>query len=73
MNNIILKKSPKIDFYAYDDMQHVELNKPWFPRLAKWLRVITWIFNGVPYFPNAETYKKSNIIIHSVQISLWVV
>ncbi len=50
-------------FYAYNDLQSIELDKIWFPRLAKWLRIITWIFNGVPYFPSAETCKKANCII----------
>ena len=25
-------------FYSYQDLQFIELNKPWFPKLAKWLR-----------------------------------
>ncbi|MEQ9301883.1 MAG: hypothetical protein RIF33_25105 [Cyclobacteriaceae bacterium] len=82
--NILLKKSPKIEFqlldngfqvideqtedhsgyYAYNDLQSVELNNPWFPRFAKWLRVITCICNVVPFFPHAESYKKANIIFH---------
>lgn len=59
-------------FYLYDDFQSVELNKTWFPLLAKWLRAITWIFNGVPYFPDAETCKKANIIIHLRKLNLGV-
>ena len=27
-------------FYSYNDLQSIELNKVWFPRLAKWLRII---------------------------------
>ena len=77
--NIILKKSPKIEFqlldngfqiideqternsgfYPYDDIQSIKLNNAWFPRFANWLRAITWIFNGVPFFPDAESCKKS--------------
>ncbi len=94
LENIILKKSPKIEFqfrdngfhlideqternsgfYSYTDLRAVELNKIWFPRLAKWLRAITWIFNGVPLFPNAESYKKANIIIKfgNSKIGLWL-
>ncbi len=61
-------------FYAYGDLQSIELNKTWFPRLAKWLRVITWIFNGVPFFPDAETCKKANIIIHfgKSRLGVWL-
>lgn len=61
-------------FYAFKDLKSIELNKIWFPRLAKWLRVITWIFNGVPFFPDAESYKKANVIIHFKQMKLgiWV-
>ena len=61
-------------FYAYDDLQSIELNKTWFPRLAKWLRAITWIFNGVPLFPDAESYKKANVTIHlkKMKLGLWL-
>ena len=61
-------------FYSYNDLQAIELNKPWFPRLAKWLRVITWIFNGVPYFPDAETCKKANLIFHykKGKLGIWL-
>lgn len=61
-------------YYAYEDLQSIELNKPWFPRFAKWLRIITWICNGVPYFPDANTYKKANIIFSDGkrQFGLWL-
>lgn len=61
-------------FYSYNDLQSIELNYVWFPRLAKWLRVITWIFNGVPYFPDAESYKKANLIINSrkAKLGIWL-
>ena len=92
--NIVLKKSPRIEFllldngfqlvdeqternsgfYSYSDLRSIELNKTWFPRLAKWLRIITWILNGVPYFPDAETCKKSNVIIHfsKLKLGMWL-
>lgn len=51
-------------FYPYCDLQSIELNKTWFPWFAKWLRALTWVFNnGVPFFPDAESYKKANVII----------
>ncbi len=61
-------------FYSYKDLQSIELNKTWFPRLAKWLRIFTWIFNGVPFFPDAETWKKSNVIIHfrKTKLGIWL-
>lgn len=92
--NIILKKTPKIEFqlldngfqlideqteqnsgfYAYHDLQFVELNKAWFPRLATGLRAFTWILNGVPFFPDAETCKKANVIIHfrKMKLGMWL-
>ncbi|WP_273565706.1 hypothetical protein [Maribacter halichondriae] len=59
--------------YSYNDVQSIELNKIWFPTLAKWLRIITWIFNGAPYFPDAETCKKANLIIHLKKESWYMV
>lgn len=61
-------------FYTYSDLQSVELNHLWFPRFAKWVRVITWIFNGVPYFPDAASYKKSNLIIQfkNTKLGIWL-
>ena len=61
-------------FYSYNDLLSIELNKIWFPRVAKWLKIITWIFNGVPYFPDAETYKKSNIKINcrEKKLGIWL-
>ena len=55
-------------------MQSIELNKIWFPRLARWLRIITWIFNGVPFFPDAESCKKANVIIHfrEMKLGMWL-
>ncbi|MFH6604346.1 hypothetical protein ACEZ3G_12715 [Maribacter algicola] len=60
--------------YNYSDLEYVELNKIWFPKLAKWLRIITWIFNGVPYFPDQKSYKKANVIIHlkKENIGIWL-
>ena len=61
-------------FYAYHDLQSIDLNRVWFPRLAKWLMILTWILNGVPYFPDAESYKKANLIIHfrKVRLGIWL-
>ena len=60
--------------YNYSDLESVELNKIWFPKLAKWLRIITWIFNGVPYFPDADAYKKANIVItlKKKKLGIWL-
>ncbi|MFT4535152.1 MAG: hypothetical protein ACJA1A_001806 [Saprospiraceae bacterium] len=92
--NIVLKKSPKIEFqlldngfqlvdeqtelnsgfYSYSDLRSIELNKTWYPRLAKWLRIITWILNGVPYFPDAESCKKAKVIMHfrKIKLGMWL-
>ena len=61
-------------FYSYNDLQSIELDKVWFPRLAKWLRIFTWIFNGVPFFPDAESYKKAKVIIHfkKMKLNMWL-
>ena len=61
-------------FYFYNDLQSIELNMVWFPKLANWLRTITWILNGVPYFPDAESYKKANLIIHfkKTKLGIWL-
>ncbi len=92
--NIILKKSPKIEFqfldngfqlideqternsgfYYYNDLQSIELNKIWFPKLAKWLRLLTWIFNGVPFFPDAKSCKTANVIFNfgKTKLGMWL-
>ncbi len=61
-------------FYSYNNLQSIKLNMIWFPRLAKWLRIITWIFNGVPYFPDAESCKKTNLIINfrKANLDIWL-
>lgn len=61
-------------FYSYKDLESIELNKIWFPRLAQWLRVFTWILNVVPFFPDAESCKKSNVILHlrKTKIGMWL-
>ena len=61
-------------FYPYGDLQSIELNKLWFPRLRKWLRAITWVLNTVPFFPDEETYKKANIIIklENAMLGIWL-
>jgi hypothetical protein len=60
--------------YPYQHVRSVELNKPWYPRLAKWLRVLTWVLNGVPYFPDAATCKKASLIIRSkkAKLGIWL-
>ena len=61
-------------FYSYNDLQSIYLNKVWFPRLAKWLRIVTWILNGVPYFPDAESCKKAKLVIHfrKSKLNIWL-
>ncbi len=62
-------------FYPYTDLQAIELNKIWYPRVAKWLRAFTWIFNsGVPLLPDPETSKNANVIIHfrKTKLGIWL-
>jgi len=61
-------------FYTYNDLRSIELNKIWYPSLAKWVRAFTWILNGVPFFPDAETCKKTNVIIHfrKTKLGIWL-
>lgn len=61
-------------FYAYRDLLSIELNKVWFPKLSKYLRGITWIMNGVPYFPDAETCKTAKLIFHfrKTKLGIWL-
>lgn len=68
------KTTQNTGIYKYSDLESVELNKIWFPKLAKWLRIITWIFNGVPYFPDADAYKKANIVItlKKKKLGIWL-
>ncbi len=61
-------------FYPYHDLQGIDLKQVWFPRLAKWLRITTWILNGVPYFPDAASCKKAKLVIHSkkTKLGIWL-
>ncbi len=60
-------------FYAYNDLQAIELNKTWFPEFVKWMRVFTWIFNGVPLF-DTESFKKANVIFQfgETKLGMWL-
>jgi hypothetical protein len=57
-------------FYSYDDLLSIDLDNAWFPRLAKLLIAITLILNGVPFFPDSDSYKKAKLTIHSEKSSL---
>jgi len=48
-------------FYSYYDMQSIELNMAWYPKLVKWLRYTTWLINGAPMA--GEISKKANLVI----------
>lgn len=60
------------DFYSYHDVQSVELNKVWYPRLVKWLRYTTWLINGAPLV--GEISKKANLVIKSskTKLTIWL-
>tara|TARA_R110002049_G_scaffold289495_3_gene472368 strand:+ start:479 stop:787 length:309 start_codon:yes stop_codon:yes gene_type:complete len=61
-------------FYAYNDIESIALNNASIPKLAKWLRMITWVLNGIPFFPDTETYKKANLNIRfkKTELTLWL-
>jgi hypothetical protein len=51
-------------FYAYRDIRSIDLDNAWFPSLSKYLRMLTWVLNGVPFFPDAESCKKAKLIFN---------
>jgi len=61
-------------FYSYNDVQSIKLNRAWFPRLSRWMRILTTITNGVPFFPDPDTYKFSSVTIHtkSSNLGMWL-
>ena len=59
-------------FYSYDDLLSIDLDNAWFPRLSNWLRAITRIINGVPFFPDSDSYKKAKLTIHSEKSSIGI-
>ena len=60
------------DSYAYQDVQSIELNMAWYPRLAKWLRYSTWLINGAPLVE--ESCKKANLVINirKTKLKIWL-
>ena len=94
MDNIVLRRDPKIEFqlldngfqlfdeqseqnsgfYAYQDLQNIELDKIWYPKFAKWLRIFTAILNIVPLYPDAETCKRAKVMIHfsNTKLRMWL-
>jgi len=67
------EKEQNSGFYAYSELKSIELNKTWFPRLAKYLRIMTWMANGVPYFP--DSCKMANLIFHfnKTTLGIWLI
>lgn len=59
-------------FYEYGELKSIELNKLWFPVLAKWLRPFTWILNGVPLVPDAASSRAASVIIRFKNMNLGV-
>ena len=59
-------------FYPYDDIQLIELNKLWFPKLVKWLRYTTWLLNGAPMA--GESSSKANLVmsIGKTKFKIWL-
>lgn len=61
-------------FYAYQDLQNIELEKTWYPRFAKWLRIFTAVLNIVPLYPDAATCKRAKVMIHfkNTKLGMWL-
>lgn len=61
-------------YFTYQELDSVEINRAWFPKLSVWMRVITTFLNGVPFFPSADQYKTANLILHVKQskIGVWL-
>ncbi|WP_350288481.1 hypothetical protein [uncultured Croceitalea sp.] len=61
-------------FYSYNHIKFIQLNKIWFLRLAKWIRVFTWICNGVPFFPDTKSCKKASLVIYfkEKKLCIWL-
>ena len=66
-------------FYAYSDIQYIKLKRGWFPRFATYMRALTWVLNGVPYFPDAAScntsslhiqFKKNILLLNITSISM---
>jgi len=68
------KAKPNSGFYLYNNIESVDLSKTWFPIIAKGLRIFTWIFNGVPFFPDEKSCKKAKIIIRfrKLKVGIWL-
>ena len=61
-------------FYNYADLQSVDVNHGKHPRFIKWLRIVTWVLNGVPLLAEASSYKKANMMLDfkSVKLGIWL-
>ncbi len=61
-------------YYTYNDIQTIELNKLWFPKLTYWLRYATWLITlGAPMVGEGP-WKKAHIIIDigKKKIKIWL-
>ena len=60
-------------FYWYHDMQSIELNRLWYPRLLTYLRYGTWLLNGAPMV-SCESSKEANLVINGSQskLKIWL-
>lgn len=61
-------------FYSYNEIQNIELNKVWFPKLVNWLRYTSWLFNGGVPMVGEGRWKKANLIINieKRKIKIWL-
>jgi hypothetical protein len=59
-------------FYAYDDMQSVELHKLWYNGLVKWLRYGTWLINGAPLVDEIPEKGSLDITIGKTKLTVFL-
>lgn len=61
-------------YFAYEALQSISLEYAWYPRFAKFMRLFTWLMNGVPFFPDGESSKKANLTIHleNMKLGIWL-
>ena len=61
-------------FYQYNQLQSIELNRAWFPRISRWMRIVTALLSGVPFFPDPDSYKFSSLKLNLDRnyIGMWI-
>ena len=61
------------DFYSYHDIQSIELNKIWYPKLVKWLRYTTSPIFGAPLVGKISKGANLVLIIRKTKHTIWLI